>query len=70
MNPPKHRGSRCYIAMEKLANPTKTNTVQRLRGKEKSSATDLVMVMMMVKLTSGDYDGDGCVAAAVDFRCW
>ena len=28
--------------MERLANPTKTNTVQRPRGKEKSSATDLV----------------------------
>ena len=42
MNPPKHRGSRCYIAIERHANPTKTNTVQRPRGKEKSSASDLV----------------------------
>ena len=42
MNPPKHRGSRCKIAIERHANPTKTNTAQRPRGKEKSSATDLV----------------------------
>ena len=37
MNPPKHRGSRCYIAMERLANPTKTQKCRnRWRNPQKA----------------------------------
>ena len=37
MNPPKHRGSMCYIAMERFANPTKTQKCRnRWRNPEKA----------------------------------